>query len=140
MAAYFMTRTPYVEEWFRYADDDLAAARIMIAEGSLPNPICFHAQQAGEKALKGYLAANDCHVRKIHALDELLKECAGIDRTFESLRDDAVYLSKFTTEARYPGDFPAFTMEQAQRAYDSATRVRDFVEERLRAGTTDVAA
>lgn len=128
-----MTLTPYAAEWFARADEDLRALTLMLEEGSLPNTICFHAQQASEKALKGYLAANEQHVRKTHALDELVAACAKIDDAFELVRADAMYLNDFYTEARYPGDFPSFTMEQARKAHDAAQRIVRFVRERIEA-------
>ena len=42
--------------WFRKADSDLAdATRTVVSEGPY-DTACFHAQQAVEKCLKGYLA------------------------------------------------------------------------------------
>lgn len=127
-----MTLTPHTEEWLTRADEDLRAAVLMSEEGSLPNPICFHAQQVAEKALKGYLVAHGQIVRKTHALDDLLARCTKRNPMFEQLRDDALYLTQFYTEARYPGDFSAFTLEQAKRAVGAARHVLDFVRACLR--------
>ena len=46
---------PEVNNWFEFAREDLQMARLAIREG-LYNQVCFHAQQAVEKMLKGLLA------------------------------------------------------------------------------------
>jgi len=45
--------TEYVKSWFQRADDDLKLIEIVLKAGEnfLPNPLCFHAQQAAEKYL-----------------------------------------------------------------------------------------
>ncbi len=42
--------------WFRKGDSDLADARRTVASEGPYDTACFHAQQAVEKYLKGYLA------------------------------------------------------------------------------------
>jgi HEPN domain-containing protein len=43
-------------EWFSKAEEDLAAARVLLAgEPQLPSIAAFHLQQAVEKYLKGFL-------------------------------------------------------------------------------------
>ncbi|MFH1098906.1 MAG: HEPN domain-containing protein [Candidatus Uhrbacteria bacterium] len=135
-----MTPTPFVADWFKRANEDIGAAALMLDEGSFPNPICFHAQQSVEKALKGYLAANEVRPEKTHDLLELLTACANFDTSFNSLRDDAQYLKRFYIEARYPGDFPSYTLGEAQKAYDAAKRIHSFVENRLGSCGADMAA
>ena len=52
------TITKYVRYWFERGNDDLRACEILMKENGTPNTICFHAQQAAEKYLKGFLAYN----------------------------------------------------------------------------------
>ena len=45
------------KEWLDYATKDLASARFLLKMKPQPREIiCFHCQQAAEKALKAYLA------------------------------------------------------------------------------------
>jgi HEPN domain-containing protein len=49
-----------VDEWMKYADSDLAVATILSSHRPLQvEIICFHCQQAAEKALKAYLLSID---------------------------------------------------------------------------------
>lgn len=119
--------TKYVADWFVRGDDDLSAVKTLFDAGGVPNTICFHAQQAGEKYLKGFLAHHGKHVRKIHDLEVLLDASKTIDPSFESLRDDARFLSQFYVESRYPDDYAEFSREDAERAYEAALRIKRFV-------------
>ncbi len=66
-------RRDLVAQWLRKADDDLAAAEDLLAQA---RPyrwiICYHAQQAAEKYLKGFLVHRDVDPPKIHDLSALL--------------------------------------------------------------------
>ncbi|WP_411874795.1 HEPN domain-containing protein [Vulcanococcus limneticus] len=52
--------------WLRQAEDDLRAAQVLQAAGQAAQA-CFLAQQVGEKAIKGLLAADDRDLRS-HSL------------------------------------------------------------------------
>jgi HEPN domain-containing protein len=120
--------TVYVKNWLTRADEDLKLVEILLGEKEVyPNPICFHAQQAVEKYLKGFLARHDLHVRKIHDLEILLDDIKNIDQSFEELRESAVFLNQFYIESRYPDDYTEFSIEDAQRGYEAAKKIRDIV-------------
>ena len=50
-----------------------------------------------------------------------------MDDSFRTLRDDAIYLTGFYVETRYPGDAPLFSLTEARKALYTAKRVKDFV-------------
>lgn len=126
-----MTATKFVQDWFERAGEDINAAEVLIKDGGTPNPICFHAQQAAEKYLKGFLAHNHKHVRKIHDLSGLLEACVPLDLLFETLKPETAFLNQFYVETRYPGDFPQFTFGDAQKALESAKKIKEFVLEKI---------
>lgn len=120
--------TEYVKNWFTRADEDLHLIDVLLKEDNpIPSPICFHAQQAGEKYLKGFLAHNDLHVRKIHDLEVLIDDCKSIDKSFEDIREQAKSLNRFYTETRYPDDFVEFSLRDAKEGCEAAKIVKDFV-------------
>ena len=66
--------------WLATADMDLkAAAHQVTAVSPFTADAVFHAQQAAEKAMKGFLAWHDAPFRKTHDLAEIGQQCAGID-------------------------------------------------------------
>lgn len=120
--------TSYVKSWFARGDDDLALIKLILEKGTgSSNLACFHAQQAAEKYLKGFLAHHDLHVRKIHDLEVLLEDCKNIDPSFVELQDSARFLSQFYTESRYPDDYVEFPREDAEKSFEAGLRIKKFI-------------
>jgi len=120
--------TDYVKNWFARAGEDMELIQAISRETSVsPNVICFHAQQAGEKYLKGFLAHHDLHVRKVHDLEVLVEDCKSVDKTFEELRDEARLLNNFYIESRYPDNYMEFSIQNAKDGFESAKRIKEFV-------------
>src|SRR5919109_3562814 len=59
-------------EWLNHASSDLKLARLGLHQDILPEQICFHAQQAVEKALKAVLIHAAVDFPFTHDLEELL--------------------------------------------------------------------
>ncbi|OGZ53984.1 MAG: hypothetical protein A3H64_03900 [Candidatus Ryanbacteria bacterium RIFCSPLOWO2_02_FULL_45_11c] len=125
--------TDFVKNWFFRGEEDIVLIRLILKEGnSLPNLACFHAQQAAEKYLKGFLAYHDLHARKVHSIKELLEDCEQVDNSFSQLQKDADFLSQFYTETRYADDYIEFSREDAEKAFEVATRIKDFVLDKIK--------
>lgn len=68
------------QAWFSKAAEDLRAAEFEFgATPPLTADIAFHAQQAAEKAMKGFLTWHGQLFRKTHNLIELGEVCASLD-------------------------------------------------------------
>ncbi|MBS3907199.1 MAG: HEPN domain-containing protein [Syntrophaceae bacterium] len=61
-----------VEDWLARAEGDLALARAPLSEGAFYEDLCFHTQQAAEKALKAVYQRCSRPFRYTHDLDELI--------------------------------------------------------------------
>ncbi|MEE9295437.1 MAG: HEPN domain-containing protein [Phycisphaerae bacterium] len=89
-------------EWVKRARSDLALARRAI-KGVYLEDLCFHAQQAAEKAIKAVLISQEVEFPYVHDLRRLLElvEKAGV-----LIPDDvqkAESLTRFAVVTRYPG-------------------------------------
>jgi len=72
--------------WLMRAKTDIATGSFeMTAVPPFSADAVFHAQQAAEKAMKGYLTWLGRSFRKTHSLVELGEACAAIDPSLESL-------------------------------------------------------
>jgi HEPN domain-containing protein len=119
-------------EWLARADEDLAAAeRVLQTPPPLLATAAYHAQQAGEKALKAFLAAHDVPFRPTHSLEELLSQCQAIDASFGQLSLAARTLTPYATRFRYPGGPLAPTSVEAEDALQLADDAVQFVRVRL---------
>lgn len=119
-------RREILESWLRRANEDLSLATHLLEDESLfLNAIGFHAQQAAEKYLKAYLVSLDADFPRTHSIEHLLRlaSCSSPD-LLETLRP-AITLTDFGVSARYPGDLPELTRDQAIEAVAIAQRVRD---------------
>lgn len=95
------------QDWILRARSDLAIARIPKGPEVFWADLCFHCQQAVEKAIKAVLVAREKEFPKTHAVAKLLTiaEEAGIALPEEAWV--AADLTKYATDDRYPGPPPA---------------------------------
>ena len=127
-----MTATPPDEptpaqRWFALATEDLTAAWILLADGTVALRIAgFLAQQAAEKALKAGLFAVSIPAPKIHGLQQLLSHYPHGDAPEIDL-DDLALLDPWVIEGRYAADLPDLTHGDAQQLLSAAERVIDAV-------------
>jgi len=113
--------------WLRFAWEDLAVAeRLLRFPDAVPRHICWLAQQAAEKALKAALILEGVEFPYRHDLDalrNLLPDSWAVKVEYPDLAE----LTVWAVEARYPGDWPEATREDAQRAVAQARGVLDSV-------------
>jgi HEPN domain-containing protein len=119
-------------EWLARADLDLRLAeRALRIPPALAGGAAYHAQQAAEKALKDFLAANDEPIVHSHNLTILLPPCQALDSDFESFADVAAMLTPYATHVRYPGGPFEPSVEDAEKALQHAADLVSFVQRRL---------
>jgi HEPN domain-containing protein len=90
------------KDWLEKGDHDLEDANRLLKNGGHTDTICFHAQQAVEKYLKGYLVYKKINPRAIHHLEEIAKDCAKFDKAFLRFLDECLILTRYYIETRYP--------------------------------------
>jgi HEPN domain-containing protein len=110
--------------WLRRASGDLAiASQGRTLPGAFLEDLCFHAQQAAEKAIKAVLLHKRIRFRKTHSIRELLSVCqSNAINVPEEILVSAV-LTQYAIEVRYPEDFEPVTSEEYTRAVELAQRV-----------------
>lgn len=118
--------------WFLRADRDLAGGRVDLgAEPPLTGDAAFHAQQAAEESLKGYLTWRSRPFRKTHNLTELGQLCQREDATLDSLRRRASELTEYAWNYRYPGEPEDPARAEAEEALAVACEVYEALLARL---------
>lgn len=87
------------DEWLDRADDDIQFARLGLREGFYTQ-VCFHAQQAIEKSLKGLLVFQKRSYPKTHGLLELVSLVTEIN--LNELRANIAIIEDYYVPMRYP--------------------------------------
>ena len=120
------------QAWLVRARSDLALARAALTVPDvLLEDACFHAQQCAEKALKALLIQRDIDFPYTHVVEALLDllAAAGVDVPPEV--DEAVVLTQYAVQARYPGVWGPVTQSEAGFALRVAGWVYAWVEAQL---------
>ena len=120
------------QDWLARAKSDLTLARLPLPEGAFYEDLCFHAQQAAEKALKGVYQHRGWTFRYTHDLEELVAGLKQQGLSIPSEVDDAIVLTIFAWEARYPGLGEPVTVEEYQEALRHAVTVVDWAERKIK--------
>ena len=128
MTPHETTKRKVLAEWLSKADDDLGLAEHLLGESSLyPNAITFHCQQAAEKYLKALLVWRETAFPKTHDIKALLNLLAVSDAALVASLQEAIVLTSYGVEIRYPGDRPDATPENAHEAVELARKVQKAV-------------
>ncbi len=115
-------------DWLRRARSDLALAKVTLPSGAIYEDLCFHAQQAAEKAIKSVYRSARHEFRYTHDLAELLD---GLKREGIAVPEpvrEAVELTGFAWHARCPGPAEPATEADYYRAVLLASRVVEWAE------------
>ena len=118
--------------WLRFSAEDLDVAQRLLADSSsAPRFVCWHAQQAAEKALKAALTAEAVDYPFSHDLNAL-RNLLPASWSVHVSHPDLTELSQWAVEARYPGEWAEATEDDAARAQSEARAVHDAVEAEFR--------
>ena len=110
--------------WVAKADNDLLNVRNNLSAEQVPwDTVCFHAQQAAEKMLKGFLVSRGQAVSRTHDLVALLADAIAAGGALEELEGDCRSLSSFAVMLRYPGTADEPSERDARQAVAAAERI-----------------
>jgi len=98
--------TESAEELTGMAEKDMVTVKLLIDKKFYPedymyNIICFHATQAVEKLLKGFIISNGKTVEKIHDLDILQESSMETDISFAKIKSECMLLNTFAPDIKY---------------------------------------
>jgi HEPN domain-containing protein len=91
--------------WLVKASSDLGAARLVVDGAGPYDTACFHAQQAIEKSLKGFLAFHRQPIPRTHDLEELQQLCLALVSMPHLAALDLTETTDYGVIVRYDLDF-----------------------------------
>lgn len=116
--------------WLKTGEDDLEAATIMKKNNKFSHA-CFHAQQAGEKAIKAIWNYADADPWG-HSIRKLIWDLQGVDMNlyerFKNLSRTATILDRFYIPTRYPNGLPELTPAEAYLEEDATLCIQQAAE------------
>ena len=116
--------------WLRRAESNLRLARRK-GRGIFLEDLCFQAQQAAEKALKALMIHLGSEYPKVHSLGLLLEKLEPHVPVPDTIKE-AVELSDYAIQTRYPGDYSPVTKAEYERSVELATRVVKWVKSQVK--------
>jgi len=122
--------------WLDQAQADAKTARDCLQDANF-YATAFFAQQAAEKALKGFLYAQGYRALITHSVVELLEEAARLKEELKGLANYAKELDRHYIGSRYPNVYPSgapyqfYTEEMAAKCLSYAGSILDEVKRHL---------
>ena len=116
------------KRWLAQAERDLADARVLFNAESYASS-CFFAQQAAEKATKGFLYSQGIRAIVSHSVTRLVNECAKFDASLVNLVEAGRELDRHYIASRYPNFYAEgaayeyYTQEMADKCIKYATSI-----------------
>jgi HEPN domain-containing protein len=120
-------------DWLRHACSDLELARMVRNSRILLEDLCFHAQQAAEKALKAVLISKSTPFPKTHNIRTLLDLLPQGVIPPREVKETAS-LTDYAVLSRYPGDLEPVTEEEYRKALYLAEIVVKWAEGVIKGG------
>ena len=117
-------------EWLNRAQSNLGLARVKGNDIYLED-LCFHAQQAAEKAIKALLIKRGIEFPYVHDVAELLTllEQKGIDLPERVKQGEK--LTQFAVFTRYPGIASPVSQEEYEEALNLADEIVHWVKKQI---------
>ena len=122
-----------IKKWMLYAVHDLDTAKIInLHLKDYKETICYHCQQAVEKALKAYLIYLEIDFKKSHSLEYLLNLIGLKDEFSDEWYEMASKLENYAVEIRYP-DVAVFPSdEEIINAIEIAEKFHNLILEKIK--------
>ncbi len=111
---------------------DLALARLGLkAREVLPEQVCFHAQQAVEKALKAVLLRKGIQFPLIHDIEELIEIAQKERCPLPDWAEEMAVMTPYAVETRYPGHWEDLQETEVTEALRVAQRTVEWAKKIL---------
>jgi HEPN domain-containing protein len=114
-------------DWLRHARADLALCQVATSP-QLLELLCFHAQQACEKSLKGVLVHEGTTVVKTHNL-QIILDLVAVHCALPTEIAACSKLTDYAVTTRYPGVYEPVTVDEYSKAVKTAEAVVSWAEQ-----------
>jgi len=125
-------------EWISHAESDLKLAQLAVGDPDIrAGQVCFHAQQAAEKAIKAVLLSREVEFPLTHDLEELVEIAEGSGLRLPEDITQVGLLTPYAVETRYPGYWAEITQADVDEAIRLAAQTVSWAKSVLMEGKGD---
>ncbi|MDR2581129.1 MAG: HEPN domain-containing protein [Fibromonadaceae bacterium] len=117
------------KEWLKRARSSLELAKTSSNELVYYEDLCFQAQQAVEKGMKGLLMYYSIEPEKTHNLSVLLQELEKHTEINDEIKE-VLKLQNFAVQTRYPGQYEQVKKEEYEKSLAIAEKCLEWIEEK----------
>jgi HEPN domain-containing protein len=110
-------------DWLKRAQSSLALAKVPRPKDALWEDLCYHTQQAAEKALKAVLVKRKIPFRFVHDLNELIDTLEEHGQKLPDQVKRSVILTGYAVATRYPGNYEPVSRDEWKDAVALAETV-----------------
>jgi HEPN domain-containing protein len=115
------------ESWINRAKSSLEIARVKNSEFVYYEDLCYQAQQAAEKSIKGLLIYFNIEPKYTHNLGVLLEELEPCIRIPDKIKE-TIKLTKYAVQTRYPGIYDDITKNDYEESIRIAVNCLEWVQ------------
>ncbi|MCL1837434.1 MAG: HEPN domain-containing protein [Treponema sp.] len=119
------------EEWINRAKSSLDLAKTKIINNIIYEDLCYQAQQAVEKALKGFLIFFEVEPEFTHNIEVLIKALKQYTDIPDYVKE-AGKLTAYAVLTRYPGWYDEITKDKYEQAVKIAQECLEWVEKTIK--------
>ena len=119
------------EEWLKRARSSLELAKSFGNAMVYYEDLCFQAQQAAEKGLKGLLIYYGVEPERTHSLFVLLRELEKYTELDDEIKE-VLKSNNYAIQTRYPGEYVEIEKEEYEQSIDIAEKCLKWIEEKIK--------
>ena len=119
------------ESWIDRAKSSLEIAKTRNSILVYYEDLCYQAQQAVEKAIKGMLIYFNVEPQFTHNIGFLLDELGAHVKISDEIRE-SIKLSKYAVQTRYPGEYDDITEEDYKESIRIAKKCLEWAEDTIK--------
>jgi HEPN domain-containing protein len=124
--------------WLDRAKSSLAISKNKSGEGIFFEDLCFQAQQAVEKAVKGLLIFYNVEPEKTHNLVLLINELSKYFTVPDEI-NDTVILNDYAVQTRYPGEYTPIEEDEYNESIRIAENCVNWIKNKIKTMETKTA-
>jgi HEPN domain-containing protein len=119
------------ESWIGRTKSSYELSKARITNAIDFEDLCYQAQQAVEKSLKGFLIYFDIEPEFTHNISKLLIELEKHVEIPDNIKE-TIKLTNYAVQTRYPGDYNEITKEEYENSLKITKNCLDWVENKIK--------